>query len=414
MPAIKARTMHTKNWFNSCRYGMFIHWGPYSAAGRGEWIMNRERITKQEYQERYVENWKAENYDPAQWCQLALDAGMGYVVLTTRHHDGFALWDSLANDFNAARLGPKRDLLLPYVESVRNAGLKVGFYYSPASWIHPDYPGPFFRDWPDENDWHDEAARLRFIAYYRQELCELMSNYGTIDYLWFDGCIPGNLEGPETLAMIRDLQPDILINNRLGNPYDIQCSEQNINPAQAGQDWEACMTLNDNWGYHAGDTNWKTSRDVIEMLLTCSQNAGNLLLNIGPHSDGRVPEESVKILCEAGAWLRQNRKAVIHSERHPFSWNCTARPITAHGNKVYLHFMHDPKGYFCWAEVKNHVRSIRILSTGQQLNFRQEGERLFIENLPTPLPDILATTVELELDGQPEALIKQTTFWIPE
>lgn len=403
----------SSNWFNESRYGMFVHWGPYSQAERGEWIMNRERIPAEEYRERYIDSWKAEAYDPQKWCRLALEAGMGYIVLTTRHHDGFALWDSAINAFNAVQLGPKRDLVEPYVEAARAAGLKVGFYYSPASWVHPDYPGAFYRDWPGDDDWASEEARQRFIAFYRGELRELMTGYGEIDYLWFDGCIPENLDGPETLAMIKELQPGILVNNRLGQPYDILCCEQAIKPAAPGQDWEACMTLNDNWGYHAGDTNWKSPRAVIDMLLTCAQSGGNLLLNIGPRGDGSLPEKSVAILREAGDWINKNRDAITLSERHPFSWNCTARPITSRGNRVFLHLLHDPGGTFCWSEVKNRVLSARLLADGRPVAFRQEGERLFLDDLPCPLPDRTATSIELEVEGMPEALTRQTSFWIP-
>jgi alpha-L-fucosidase len=393
---------------------MFIHWGPYSVAARGEWIMNRERIPKEEYSANYVDTWHAENYRPEEWAALAKRSGMGYMVLTTRHHDGFALWDSQVNDWNAARLGPKRDLVAPYVEAVRAAGLKVGLYYSPAAWTHPDYPGAFFRDWPRAGNWKDEATRQRFVEYTRHELRELLTNYGKIDYLWFDGCIPKNMDGDQTLKLVKTLQPNILVNNRLGNPFDIQCSEQTIKPAAEGQDWEACMTLNDNWGYHAGDANWKTAADAVTMLLTCAQSSGNLLLNIGPKADGSVPEQSVAILEEAGKWIARHRAAITNSDRHPFSWNCTARPITARGNTVYLHFFKDPKGSFCWSETSNTVLSARFLTNGTPIAFRQEGERLFLDDLPSPLPDQPATTVVLELDGAPEALTGQTTFWIPE
>ena len=403
-----------KAWFNESRFGMFIHWGAYSVAGRGEWIMNRERIGKEEYTQKYVDNWHAEKYDPAGWAALAKESGMGYMVLTTRHHDGFALWDSKVNAWNAARLGPKRDLVAQYVDAVRKAGLKVGLYYSPAAGSHPDYPGAFFRDWPGEKDWRDEASRQRFIEYYRSEIRELMTGYGRIDYLWFDGCIPENIDGDETLKMVKELQPDILVNNRLGKPFDIKCSEQTINPAAAGQDWEACMTLNGNWGYHAGDMRWKSPADVIDMLLTCAQSAGNLLLNIGPEADGTVPENSVRILREAGNWIRRHRECIANSERHPFSWNCTARPITAKGNNVYLHFINDPCGIFCWAEVKNKVLSASLLKDGAPVEFRQEDNRLFLENITSPMPDSPASTVVLKLDGKPETLTRQTTFWIPE
>lgn len=406
--------MNTGAWFNECRYGMFIHWGAYSVAGRGEWIMNRERIPKEEYTREYVNHWRAEEYHPEVWVELAKNSGMGYMVLTTRHHDGFGLWDSQVNDWNAARLGPKKDLVAPYVKACREAELKVGLYYSPASWTHPDYPGPFFRDWPGVDDWKDEESRQRFVDYYRDELRELLTNYGEIDYLWFDGCIPRNIDGGETLQMVKQIHPGILVNNRLGEPYDIKCSEQTITPAEPGQDWEACMTLNGNWGHHAGDSRWKNAGNVIEMLLTCAQDSGNLLLNIGPHADGTVPEQSVRILEEAGEWIARNRESISNSERHPFSWNCTASPITARGNKVYLHFINDPGGAFCWAEMKSKVLSARFLHGGGPISFEQKDDRLFLQDLPSPLPDTPATTVVLEVEGQPESLVQQTTFWIPE
>ncbi len=400
------------DWFETSRYGMFIHWGPYAVAARGEWVLNRERIPTDEYTERYVDHWKAEKYDPATWCQLAKEAGMGYIVLTTRHHDGFALWDSKASSFNAAQKGPKRDLLVPYVAAARAAGLKVGFYYSPASWTHPDYPGAFFRDWPSNTDWASEAARERFLKFYRDQLRELLTGYGPIDYLWFDGCVP-DLDGDVTLKMVYELQPAIVVNNRLGCPFDIECCEQAIKPGPVGQAWEACMTLNDNWGYHAGDRKWKTPQNVVEMLLTCAENAGNLLLNVGPRADGMIPDESVRILREAGAWLKKNRAAVTRSERHLLAVNGTAYPITARGNRIYLHFMREPFGSFCWAEIQNKVLNARLLVDGRPISFRQEGGRLFLENIPTPLPDALCTTIELELDGVPQALTKRTSFWVP-
>ena len=406
--------MDTKAWFNECRYGMFIHWGAYSVAGGGEWIMNREMIPKDEYTEKYVNNWHAENYRPEEWAELAKQSGMGYMVLTTRHHDGLALWDSTVNDWNTANLGPKKDLVELYVKACRDAGLKVGLYYSPAAWTHPDYPGAFFRDWPGADDWKDEDSRQRFIEYYRCELRELLTNYGKIDYLWFDGCIPDNIDGDETLKMLKEIQPEIMFNNRLGEPYDIKCSEQTINPAKEGQDWEACMTLNGNWGYHAGDSRWKDATSVVEMLLTCAKDGGNLLLNIGPYADGTIPEQSVKILKEAGEWIACNRESISNSDRHPFSWNCTARPITVKGNKVYLHFINDPKGEFCWAEIKNKVLSAKLLCNGAPISFEQKGNRLFLTDIPSPLPDTPATTVVLEVEGKPEALTEQTTFWIPE
>ena len=179
-----------------------------------------------------------------------------------------------------------------------------------------------------------------------------MTGYGKIDYLWFDGCIPENIDGGETIAMLRELQPEMLINNRLGSPFDIKVCEQTINPAAPGQAWEACMTLNDNWGYHAGDRSWKNPAAVVSMLMTCARSSGNLLLNVGPKADGTIPEESVRILDAVGDWLKRNREAITDTERSPFTWNNTARLITVKGNRIYITFEHEPGGQFCWSELK--------------------------------------------------------------
>ena len=404
--------MADTHWFNEARYGMFIHWGAYSVGARGEWFANRELIPLEEYTERYVNNFTAENYDPKTWAQLAVDAGMKYAVLTTRHHDGFALWPTKTNDFHAGKLGPKRDLVGEYVSAFRDAGLRVGFYYSPASWYHPDYPGPHFRDWPNEGDWASAEARERFIAFYKAQLIELMSAYGKIDYLWYDGCIPDDLQSREVNEAVLQLQPDILINERNGEPFHVEVCEQSIKPPAEDIAWEACMTLNDNWAYHAGDSNWKNPKNVIRMLCDTARNGGNLLLNIGPMADGTVPAESVKILRTGGEWLRRNGEAIYGSQKCPFSWNNWGM-VTAKDNRVYLNILCGTGTELCYAEIKNKVLSAKFLDTGEAVAFEQTDNRLFLRGLPESLSDPIATTVVLELDGKPEAIRPQTSFWIP-
>ena len=401
------------SWFDHSRYGMFVHWGAYSVAARGEWARNRERIPADEYLRLYAENFHAENYNPASWAALAKEAGMGYMVITTRHHDGFALWPTRTSDFHAGRIGPKRDLLKPFVEAVRAAGLKVGFYYSPADWCHPDYPGPWFRDWPGANDWHSHEARARMIAYYHEQLVELMTGYGKIDYLWYDGCIPSDLASPEINTEMLRLQPGMLINERNGAPWHIHISEQAINPPKRPDvRWEACMTLNDNWGWHAGDTNWKSAREVVKMLCETAAGGGNLLLNVGPRPDGTIPEGSARILREAGAWLRRNEAAIRGCGRSPFTWNNWGR-VTVNGRLVHLHIRNGTGRELCWAELKNKVIAARWLVDGAPVAFEQKGERLFLRDLPVPLPDPISSTIELVVEGTPEPLTCQTTFWIP-
>ena len=395
-------------WFHEARYGMFIHWGPYSVAARGEWVMNRERIPLAEYTRAYVEPFTADAYDPDAWVALAKRAGMRYMVLTARHHDGFALWPTKGRDFHAGRLGPKRDLVGPFAEAVRRSGLKVGLYYSLADWTHPDYPDAFARDWP--TGWRDEQARRRFVAHCRGQIEELMTQYGRIDMLWYDGAAPQPLDGESINAQVRQWQPDILINNRNG-PHDFVCCEQAIKPAEPGVAWEACMTLNENWGYHAGDADWKTARQVIRMLLQTAGKAGNLLLNVGPRADGTIPERSAAILAEAGDWLGRNGEFLADSTRCPFSWNNSSM-LTMKGSTVYVHLFSDPGEVFCLAEIGNRVRSVRHVETGEALPFRQEDGRLFIDRLPRPL-DPIATTLAVSVDGHPEPIVPQTSFWIP-
>ncbi len=404
--------MQAHDWFNEARFGMFIHWGAFSVGARGEWFANRERISRDEYIRLYVNNFRAEHYNPDSWAQLAKDAGMRYVVLTTRHHDGFALWPTRTDDFHAGALGPKCDLVGPFVEACRRAGLKVGLYYSPAAWYHQDYPGAYFRDWAGNSDWASEASRLRFIEFYRAQLVELMTDYGIIDYLWYDGCVPDNLQSQEVNEEMLKLQPNLLINKRNGSPCHVHISEQAVKPGPKGMLWEACMTLNRNWGFHAGDHHWKNSSEVINLLTNTANKGGNLLLNIGPHSDGTIPIPSVNILQEVGTWMKTNGEAIYGSENCPFSWNNWGR-LTCRGNKVYLIVMCSPGDTLYLSEIRNRVISARMLEDGKTISFTQDKNRLIIPNLPVPLPDPLGTVIELEIEGQPEPILEQTSFWIP-
>lgn len=398
-------------WFNQARYGMFIHWGPYSVGARGEWVANRELYSKADYTAEFAEKFTAENYDPRAWARLAKDAGMGYLVLTTRHHDGFCLWDTGTTGFKSTAIGAKRDLVREFAAAVREAGLKVGFYFSFADWFHPDYPGAHQRDWPE--GWPDEAARLRFVKFYHTQLEELMTRYGKIDLLWYDGCIPTPTDGAAINARVKELQPGILINNRNGEPFDFHSCEQAIKPAPVGHDWEACMTLNENWGFHAGDHQWKNARAVIRMLTETASNAGNLLLNVGPTADGTIPQPSVEILREAGDWLRRNPGWLAGSARSPFTWNNWGR-ITVNGSRIYLHLFNSPGARLRLADIGNRVLRAYRLDGGAPVAFTQTDDLVLLDGLPSPLRDPIATTIVLEVEGVPQTTRRQTSFWIPE
>ncbi len=407
-----AEALADKSWFQEAHYGMFVHWGPYAVAGRGEWVMNRERIPAAEYREKYVQNFRAENYDPAAWVRLAVEAGMKYVVLTTRHHDGFCLWDTKTSENNAMNFGPRRDLLRPFADAVRAAGLKLGFYYSGADWTHPDYPDAFARDWA--KGWQSPEHRARFIAYYKAQLRELMTQYGKVDLLWYDGCSPADMREPAANLMVRELQPHIMINNRNGEPCDFQCSEQTIKPAAEGTPWEACMTLNDNWGYHASDRNWKRAGDVLGMLLETRKSGGNLLLNVGPKADGTIPAETVAILREAGAWIRRHEEIFPGVDRSPFTWNNSSK-LTVRGNTIYVNFEKVGPREMCVADIRNRVLSARHVGSGRAIPFEQrmnEG-RLFLRELPGREEEPLVATIALAVEGKPQSIATQENFWIP-
>jgi len=397
-----------KHWFSEARYGMFIHWGAYAAGERGEWIMNRERIPRDEYRRKIVGAFHAEHYDPAEWARLAVRGGMKYVVLTTKHHDGFCLWDTQTTPFNAAKLGPKRDLIAPYVAALRAAGLRVGLYYSVADWTHPDYPGAFERDWPQ--GWKDEAARKRFVAFYRAQIRELLTRFGKIDILWFDGVIPAPLDGNETVAMIKRLQPAILVNERIGEPCDFRCSEQCLTPKEGL--WEACITMGtDSWGWHANDE-FKTARQVAESLVKVAKNGGNLMLNVGPKPDGTIDAGMAKPIMEVGDWLRRNPGWLPHSARSPFSW-FTSGHLTVKNTSVYCHLFRSHGSEFGLAEIANKVKTVRLVDGGRRLDFTQRGGRLLIRGLPVP-QDPVATVVEIKVEGRPRPNKSQATFWIPQ
>jgi alpha-L-fucosidase len=295
------------------------------------------------------------------------------------------------------------------VDACRAAGLRVGLYFSFADWHHQDYPGAYCRDWP--TGWKDEASRQRFIDYSHGQVRELLSNYGKIDILWWDGCIPEPTGGAGINEEAKRLQPGILINPSNGEPCDFGRSEQKI-VADPDRPWEACMTLNDNWGYHAGDFQYRSPKQVIGLLVQAASQGGNLLLNVGPKADGTIPEPSIDILRESGDWLHRNYEWLPDSGRSPFKWNnCCV--LSVKEDKVYLHFQNNvPESPFCLAEISNKVISARYLDGGQSIEFEQKGTRLFLKNLPDQWTDPLYTTIELQVEGTPSPVRDEGNSWI--
>jgi len=381
-------------WWHAAKFGMFIHFGLYSAHARHEWAMEQEAIPVAEYQA-YTQIFHPKPGTPAAWAKLAKAAGMKYVVLTTKHHEGFCNWDTKLTNYNSVNLGPKRDIVREYVEACRAEGLRVGFYYSLMDWHHPD----------GAKCATDEAARRRFVDYTHGLIRELLTNYGKIDVLWYDVHWPLDAKGWESEKMnkmVFELQPEIIVNNRNDLPGDFSTPEQRIVAEKGGRPWESCMTLNDSWGYQAADDNWKSSRTVIRNLITCSRDGGNYLLNIGPRgTDGSIPEESVRILTEVGKWMQTGGDCIYNNPDTCQPRSSEYASFTRRGNQLQMHVHFWPGTDVSISGLKNKVLSAKILKTGAKVTVTQDGFRTHLTGLPEHAPDTPVTTIVLECDGVP-------------
>jgi alpha-L-fucosidase len=393
-------------WWHQAKFGMFIHWGLYSVIGQHEWAKEVEGIPIPQY-ELLAKQFNPKPNAAREWARLAKRAGQKYMVMTTKHHEGFCHWDTKLTDYCAPRQGPGRDLVREFVDAARAEGLRVGFYYSLMDWHHPD--GAICKT--------DEAARRRFVDYTHGLIRELMTNYGKIDVLWYDVSWPLTAEGWESERMNRmvfELQPDIIVNNRNGLEGDFATPEQRIQAADAGRAWETCMTLNDSWGFNRFDDAWKTPKTIVGNLATCARGGGNYLLNIGPESDGSIPKESVEVLEAVGKWLETNGKAIYETERGSLRSSVNAN-YTRRGNTLYIHQQfwpgHTPAaqatGFFrpeaviAIGGLKPKVLAARMLKTGQAIQFTQDEFTFRLTGMPLEAPDQPATVIEVECDGEP-------------
>jgi len=384
-----------QRWFADARFGLFIHWGMYSLYARGEQVLFREHLRPSLYRQRAAE-FIPQRYDPATWASLARDAGMRYAVLTAKHHDGFCLFDSAVSEFTSVRTGARRDLLRAYVEAFREAGLHVGIYYSLADWQWPAYfQGPG----------RDPEGFARFLEYTHAQVRELCTNYGMIDILWFDGAWPHTPEAwraAELLDMIRSLQPNILINDRTGLAGDFDSPEQRIPGGATTRPWESCITaVERHWGYHVGENLIKSPAQVIHMLAQVAEGSGNLLLNVGPRADGSFPEPFVELLREVGRWMHANGRSIYASSPGVCESISIGRQ-TVVDSTVYLHVLYWPGQALHLAGLRNRVVKAYFLADGWLVDFRQDGEDIYLDNLPLQAPDPYDTVIALDVEGTPE------------
>lgn len=378
-------------WFRQARYGLFIHYGPYSDIGRHEWSMCYERTPVDEYRSS-VSSEFGRDVNVEEWCQLAKAAGMKYACLTAKHHDGFCLFETKTTEFNAPIL-LDRDLIGEFVEACRKHHLRIGIYFSVADWSDKG----FIRGVNSPRIWG------KFVSAVHTQLEELFTNYGEIHYLFYDGCPPPETwQAREINARIRQLQPEILISSRCGLNEDIRSAEGHT-ISDPGSLWESCITTNKSWGYNYGDHDWKTPREIVLFLMTCAHNGGNLLLNIGPDRHGKTPRKAVSLLKKTGAWVRANAEAIYDTEPHPLDY-ADQKLSTGKGHIVFipLHYYHGPHTVI--AGIVNRVIEARLLYTQQEISFIQEGNRIRLIGLTEEPADPYLPIIKLTLKGKPRGV----------
>ncbi|MDF2716840.1 MAG: hypothetical protein K0R28_3765 [Paenibacillus sp.] len=409
-------------WFTDSRFGMFIHWGLYAIPARGEWLRSTEKLSIEEY-DPFFQEFNPVHYNPREWARVAKAAGMKYAVMTAKHHDGFCLFDSRFTDYKATNTPAGRDLIREYVDAFRAEGLAVGLYYSLLDWHHQDFPKYNDRGHPMRGN---EAFRegsyefARYVDYMRNQVTELLTNYGTIDVIWFDFSyddMTGEVWGAsELVRTVRALRPDIIIDNRLGGNIkarhpevysgDFASPEQIIPPEGVVNEdglmlpWEACITLNNHWGYNAMDRDYKSPKQVIRALIECVSKGGNMLLNVGPDAKGEIPEESIRVFNDVGKWLRRNHASVYHCGRSELPKPQWGR-YTEHGNKLYAHIYDRGIGLINLQGLNGKIKRARLLADGSEIKIRSHRdypEDAFITISGSQLPDEWDTVIELELE----------------
>jgi len=403
-------------WWREARFGMFIHWGVYSVpagtyhdkkiGGIGEWIMNSAKIPCAEYQG-YAKQFNPVKYNADEWVRMAKDAGMKYIVITSKHHDGFTLFQTKASKWNVVDATPYgKDLLKPLAAACAKHGLKLGFYYSQAQdWNNPGGAAA-------GGHW-DKAQDGSMDDYIRNvavpQVKEILSNYGDLAVLWWDTPVDMTKERAEMLIPLLKLRPGIIHNNRLGGGYsgDTETPEQFIPPTgyPGGRDWETCMTMNDTWGFKSYDDNWKSTETLVRNLVDIASKGGNYLLNIGPTSEGLFPEASVQRLKEVGRWMKANGESIYATSASPFRrlpWGRCTRKATSEGTILYLHVFNWPSdGKLVVPGLKNKVLAATLLTNSKDELKYEASETGVVIEVPTAAPDPICSVVICRIEGAP-------------
>ncbi len=397
-------------WWKDAKFGMFIHWGIYAElagtydgkqiAGIGEWIMNRGKIPVAKYKP-YASKFNPVKYNPEAWVKMAKDAGMKYIVITSKHHDGFALFDSKVTDWDVVNATPYgKDLLKPLVAACRKQGMRIGFYYSQAQdWSHAGGAASGGH-WDKAQD-GDMDAYLDKIAV--PQVKEILSNYGELDILWLDTPQDMTQARAEKFMPLLKQHPALIYNNRLGGGFkgDTETPEQFVpSTGFPGRNWEACMTMNDTWGFKSYDTNWKSTETLIRYLAEIVSKGGNFLLNVGPTAKGEIPQPSIARLAEVGKWLKVNAASIYATTASPFAYLSWGRS-TRKGQKLFLHIFDYPANGELLVPLGNKIKQAYLLaSPAKKLSVKSTGKSAVIK-IPLKAPDKINTVVVLEFEGEP-------------
>jgi len=422
-------------WWRSARFGMFIHFGLYSTpagtwdgkevGGVGEWLLQNEKIDPIVYEKTLVPQFNPVKFDAKQWADLARDAGMQYVVITTKHHDGFALWNSAVSDYDVMATPFKRDIMKELSEAVRADGMHMCWYHSIMDWHHPDYLPR--RPWDQRAV--DPQSYPRYVNYMQAQLKEILTNYGKIGIVWFDGEWEDTWNhtwGKATDDFVRAIQPQIIVNNRVDSGRagmegfskdeasrgDYGTPEQTIPPnGMPGKDWETCMTMNDTWGYKSSDHNWKSSQELIRMLCDIASKGGNFLLNVGPRGDGTIPPESIERLTRMGEWMKVNGTAIHGTEATPFprkfQWGRITQgvgPLSGRESTTLNLMVFDwpADGTIRLPGISNEPLSATILGvTGRSPTVTHQGDTIVVSGLGATPVDKDATVIQVGIVGKP-------------
>jgi alpha-L-fucosidase len=403
-------------WFRDAKLGMFIHWGPYSVIGRHEWARHRFQIPQAEY-DKFARAFNPVKFNADAWVDLARNAGAKYIVITSKHHDGFSIFRSKVSDYDMEITPYPGDPLKMLADSARRRGIRLGFYHSIMDWHHPDYRPRRAWEYPNPKEGGNNA---RFVEFLKAQIRELLTGYGDVAVMWFDGEWEHTLKetgtDDEIYELIRQLQPNTLINDRLYERQpgkgDFGTPEQFV-PATGIKDssgkpilWEACVTINgESWGYNKYETEFKTERDLIRMLVEVVSKGGNLLLNVGPKPDGTIQDEFVTRLNAMGDWMKVNSEAIYGTTASPFAKLPFFGRATTKGNRVYLHVFQWPAGGTIRVPgLKNTVHRARLLANPKTpLPTSRDGDDILV-NVPSSAPDEIASVIELTLDGPAETV----------